>query len=296
MTFKDNVAQSGNRANRRSGGAGRGMVIGGGGLGTLLLVGAFLLFGGDPSELGALIGSDQPAIEQPSDPQAGANCRTGADANRDVDCRLEFTARSLDQIWSEQLPTQAQLDYVAPGLTLFNGQVTTGCGAASASTGPFYCPRDTTAYFDSSFFRQIEQLGGSNAPLAQEYIVAHEFGHHIQNLENNLGKSDYNNPGADSDAVKVELQADCYGGIWAHYADKGEDALLEPITREQLRDAVETARAVGDDNIQQRTQGRVNPDGFTHGSSEQRQEAFLAGYQTGKMSSCDFLGTGGYRD
>ncbi|MBN9643392.1 neutral zinc metallopeptidase [Corynebacterium mendelii] len=298
MTFKDNVAKSGNRASR--GGMSRGgMIAGGGGIGTLILVGAFLLLGGDPSQLGSLVGGQSPnqlpAGQNQQAPEGVDNCQTGADANSNVDCRLEFTAISLDKVWQTQLPDQAGIDYEKPGLTLFNQQVQTGCGIAGSSTGPFYCPRDRTAYFDSSFFRQIEQLGGSNAPLAQEYIVAHEFGHHIQNLEGNLGLSDYSDPGADSNAVKIELQADCYGGVWAHYADKGEDALLEPITDEQLLDAVETARAVGDDNIQQRTRGQVNPDGFTHGTSQQRQEAFLAGYNSGRMASCDFLGTGGYR-
>ena len=127
------------------------------------------------------------------------------------------------------------------------------------------------------------------------YIVAHEFGHHIQNLEGTLGLSDYNNPGADSNAVKIELQADCYAGLWASYADKGDNPLLEPITKEQVSDAVAAAQAVGDDNIQRRSGGQVQPDSWTHGSSEQREKAFLAGYNSGKMSQCDTLERGAYR-
>ena len=146
-----------------------------------------------------------------------------------------------------------------------------------------------------SFFEQLEQLGGTNAPLAQMYIVAHEFAHHIQQLEGTLSLSNYNDPGEDSNAVKIELQADCYAGIWISQADKGDDALLEPITEEQVAGAIDTARAVGDDNIQQRSGGEVRPDLWTHGSSEQRQNAFLTGYNEGTMASCDTLGRGVYR-
>ena len=138
-------------------------------------------------------------------------------------------------------------------------------------------------------------FGGDDAPLAQMYIVAHEFGHHIQNLEGTLGLSDYDDPGADSNAVKIELQADCYAGLWASYADKGDNPLLEPITKEQVSDAVAAAQAVGDDNIQRRSGGQVQPDSWTHGSSEQREKAFLAGYNSGKMSQCDTLERGAYR-
>lgn len=127
------------------------------------------------------------------------------------------------------------------------------------------------------------------------YIVAHEFGHHIQKLEGTLSLSSYNEPGEDSNAVKIELQADCYAGLWAHYADKGDDALLETITEQQVTDAVNTARAVGDDNIQRRSGGEVRPDTWTHGSSEDRAQSFLAGYNSGKMEQCDTLGRGVYK-
>ncbi len=295
MTFRGDL----NRPTRNiSGGGGGVKLAAGGGIGTLVLVGLFLLMGGNPADLDRILGSNQqqsgPAEVDSGDTSTFDHCQTGADANTFDDCRLWFTAASLDQVWSSQLPQQAQLKYTEPGLTLFKGATQTACGAASSATGPFYCPGDRTAYFDTSFFDQLKQLGGKDAPFAQEYIVAHEFGHHIQNIEGTLGLSDYNNPGADSAAVKVELQADCYAGIWAHYADKGQDAFLEPVSEAQVYDAVTTARAVGDDNIQQRTSGKVRPDMFTHGSSEQRQQAFLAGYTSGKMSSCDFFNRGVY--
>lgn len=285
MTFSNN-AQGGGRIQRRGGGGG--LALGaGGGIGGLLLVGLFLLLGGNPADL------NQGGQAQ-NQPAPATSCSTPEDANRDPECRVDFTTSSLDSIWAEILPAQAGIEYTEPGIVSFTGSVQTGCGAASASTGPFYCPSDQTGYFDVSFFDQLTQLGGSNAPLAQEYIVAHEVGHHIQNLEGTLGLSNYNNPGEDSAAVALETQADCYAGIWAHRADARGD--LEPITDEQLASAIETARAVGDDNIQKRSGQGVNPDTWTHGSSEDRQNAFMAGYRSGNMSSCDFLQRGNYRD
>lgn len=274
------------------------MIAAGGGLGSVLLVGLFLLLGGSPSQIDDVFGGQdqsQPAIEGGEDSNdALAHCQTLEDGNTYADCRVDYTGISVDNVWAEVLPQQAGIDYMEPGRNIFRDATQTGCGAASSATGPFYCPGDQTAYFDVSFFEQLEQLGGSDAPLAQMYIVAHEFGHHVQQLEGTLGLSNYNDPGADSNAVKIELQADCYAGIWASHADKGEDALLEPITPEQVATAVDTARAVGDDNIQQRSGGEIRPDTFTHGSSQQRQDAFLTGYNEGSMASCDFLERGAY--
>ncbi|AZA09169.1 KPN_02809 family neutral zinc metallopeptidase [Corynebacterium pseudopelargi] len=293
MTFRGGIDKPENLA--RTGGGGGGRIAVGGGVGTLLLVGLFLLMGGDPSQLGGLIGSDtQQQPQQQSAPGELEHCKTSDDANRYADCRVEFTGISLNQVWNAQLPRQADIPYTKPNLVVFNAQTSTGCGVASSATGPFYCPADHTAYFDVSFFDSLERYGGQNAPFAQEYIVAHEFGHHIQSLEGTLGLSDYNDPGPDSMAVKIELQADCYAGIWGHFADKGEDAFLEPITQSQVEQAIDAARAVGDDNIQQRAGRDVNPESFTHGTSKQRQEAFLQGYRTGSMASCDYLDRNAY--
>ena len=294
MTFRGDLRKTSDRA-QRTGGGGGGTIAVGGGIGTLVLVGLFLLLGGNPSDIGQIIGNEQQQ-SQPALPQGSQHpCETGDDANKYVDCRVELTGQSLDRVWSSILPQQAGIAYTKPGLTMFTNSTNTGCGRASSSTGPFYCPSDKTAYFDVSFFEQLTSLGGANAPLAQEYIVAHEFGHHIQQLESTLGLSNYNDPGEDSNAVKIELQADCYAGIWAHHAQKGPDADLEPITDQQVQDAVDTARAVGDDNIQQRSGGSVRPDTWTHGSSDQRQQAFLAGYRAGTMSACDTLERGAYQ-
>ena len=294
MTFRGDLRKTSDRA-QRTGGGGGGTIAVGGGIGTLVLVGLFLLLDGNPSDIGQIIGNEQQQ-SQPALPQGSQHpCETGDDANKYVDCRVELTGQSLDRVWSSILPQQAGIAYTKPGLTMFTNSTNTGCGRASSSTGPFYCPSDKTAYFDVSFFEQLTSLGGANAPLAQEYIVAHEFGHHIQQLESTLGLSNYNDPGEDSNAVKIELQADCYAGIWAHHAQKGPDADLEPITDQQVQDAVDTARAVGDDNIQQRSGGGVRPDTWTHGSSDQRQQAFLTGYRAGTMSACDTLERGAYQ-
>lgn len=312
MTFRKGADYS-RRSRTTSGGRRRGGTIAaGGGLGSLVLIGLYLLLGGDPAQLDDMLGGgggatsdsangNQPAPQQndPADPGAAggdalARCDSVEDANTDVECRTMFTASSLDDVWAQVLPEQAGIQYQAPGQVLFQDQVQTGCGAASAATGPFYCPTDQTAYFDTSFFSQLESLGGTNAPFAQMYIVAHEFGHHIQQLEGTLGLSNYNDPGADSNAVKIELQADCYAGLWANHSTQGAEAYLEPITQEQLATAVESARAVGDDNIQRRSGGEVRPEQFTHGTSQQRQEAFLTGYNEGTMAACDLLERGVY--
>lgn len=293
MTFRNDASYDTGRAS--SSGGGRGGLIAGGGVGTLVVVGLYLFLGGNPADLGSLLGQGGSlSPERNSGEYSLEHCRgTAEDANSHDDCRMIATAQTLDEVWETVLPQQAGISYTQPGLHLFRDSVRTGCGAASSATGPFYCPTDQTVYLDVSFFEQLNSLGGSAGPLAQMYIEAHEFGHHIQNLEDTLGLSDYRDPGADSNAVKIELQADCYGGLWAHYANN--EYGLEAFSQEQLNQAIETAGAVGDDNIQRRSGGEVNPEGFTHGTSQERQEAFLRGYETGKMASCDTLDRGVYQ-
>lgn len=281
MTFKPDVTVDDERV-KTSGN--RGLVIGGSSIGALILAGILWYLGVDPGQLQDVLGTGDASTSQSA--SGLAHCKTGEAANKYAECRVDFTARSLDKVWGQQLPEQANLQYKRPAVIVFTNSTRSGCGVASSATGPFYCPTDQTAYFDVSFFDQLKNYGATNTPFAQEYIVAHEFGHHIQKLQNTLGMSNYNEPGPESNAVKIELQADCYAGVWAYYADKGDNALLQPITEEQLAGAINAARAVGDDNIQQRSGGEVRPDTFTHGTSEQRQEAFLAGYHTGQMSSC----------
>ncbi|MBB3039946.1 KPN_02809 family neutral zinc metallopeptidase [Hoyosella altamirensis] len=290
MTFNPNARIDQNRV-RTSGGAGKKMAVGGGGIGALIVLAIILLTGGDPSQV--------PGLTDPGGVPAGSgsgpdisHCVSGQDANRDINCRIVLTAQSLDQIWADQLPA-AGLQYQPPGVTLFTSAVTTACGNATSAVGPFYCPADQTTYFDTSFFDVLSsRFGASTGPLAQQYVVAHEFGHHIQNMLGNLERSRTDPRGPESGAVRVELQADCYAGIWAHHADKtpmpGEmEPFLLPLTEQDIADALSAASAVGDDRIQEAAAGRVTPESWTHGSSEQRQRWFSRGYQTGDIGACD---------
>jgi predicted metalloprotease len=176
---------------------------------------------------------------------------------------------------------------------LFHGSVQTGCGPATSDVGPFYCPVDKTAYFDTDFFDVLKnQFGSSGGPLAQEYVVAHEYGHHVQDLEGNLAQAQRDPQGATGGGVRTELQADCYAGVWAHYASitkqEGTDVpFLEPLSDNDIKDALSAASSVGDDRIQKQATGRINPEAWTHGSSEQRQKWFTEGYRTGDPNACD---------
>ncbi|MBC2681639.1 metalloprotease [Corynebacterium sp. 4HC-13] len=215
------------------------------------------------------------------------HCATFEDANKYDDCRIAATAKSLDEYWSKALPDNEGIQYHAPDLRIAEGQINTGCGSANISqTGPFYCPGDKTVYMSIPFFDQLKKMGGSNGAFSQMYVTAHEFGHHIQQHQGTLSLSNYNDPGQESMAVQIELQADCYAGLWASNADKGDNAMLDPITQDQVQEAITTTQAIGDDTIQSSSGQEVNPDLWTHGSSQQRTDAFLRGYQGGTMDSC----------
>lgn len=297
MSFNDNsrldtsqVGSGGGRGGR----GGRGVAVGGGLGGIIVLVVAGLLFGQDGIDM--VTGGGQQQQQQGSitsvaeqDQELAERCQTGADADRYDDCRQIATVNSLNEFWGSYYPEATGERYTQPGVMLYEGVEQSGCGQASAAVGPFYCPADTSVYLDVGFFDQMrESFGASANALAQEYVMAHEVGHHIQNLQGNLGIAQQDPQGADSGAVRVELQADCYAGMWAHHASQpGGSVSLEPITQEQLADALNAAEAIGDDRIQETTQGRANPESFTHGSSAQRQAWFLTGYQTGDIHQCD---------
>jgi predicted metalloprotease len=270
-------------------GPGRGIAIGGG-LGGLVIVVIALLLGIDPSTVVPEQGQIGTGVEAPG--YDLSHCKTGADANKYVECRVVATTNSVDGVWQQLLP-----GYTPPHTTLFHGQVQTGCGPADTSVGPFYCPVDKTAYFDTDFFQVlVDQFGSSGGPLAQEYVVAHEYGHHVQDLQGTIGRAQQGVQGAQGNSVRTELQADCYAGIWAHYAavtkQPGTDVTyLEPLSDKDIADALSAASSVGDDRIQKEATGRINPEQWTHGSSAERQKWFTVGYQTGDIKKCDTFAT-----
>ena len=257
---------------------GGGLAVGGG-LGTLILIAAVLLFGGD---LGDLAGIGGGRTEGPVGSQEISECQTGADANQRQDCRLLGTIQSLDAYWSEEFSGQGT--FQQPGVRVFNDGIDTQCGSATSAVGPFYCPVDQTIYIDLGFYEDLEsRFGAEGGPFAEMYVVAHEYGHHMQNL---LGLLDAGrDAGAEGGAVRTELQADCFAGVWGGNAvDTG---YLEPLTREQIGQALDAASVIGDDRIQEQTQGQVNPETWTHGSAEQRQEWFSIGLEQRSADACD---------
>jgi predicted metalloprotease len=285
MTFNEGM-QIDTSTTSASGGGGRGIAIGGG-VGGLLIVVIALFLGVDPST----VLPAQQQIGTQGDPAPGfdlSQCRTGADANRIVQCRVVATGNSVDGVWQQLMP-----GYTRPKMRLFTGQADTGCGPATSDVGPFYCPVDQTAYFDTGFFQVlVDQYGSSGGPLAQEYVVAHEYGHHVQDLLGDIGRAQQGAQGAQGNGVRTELQADCYAGVWAHYAATTKQQstgvpYLEPLSDQDINDALSAAASVGDDRIQKQATGRINPESWTHGSSAERQKWFTTGYQTGDPKSCD---------
>jgi predicted metalloprotease len=284
MTFNPNAPlDPGQIIDRRGIGRGGGLAIGGGGLGLVLVL-IYVLLGGDP---GALTGGglyDPGAVTGPASSALATDCKTGADANARDDCRILGYVNSVQRYWSNAFAAAGQ-QYEPVDTVLFTDVTSTGCGRASSSSGPFYCPADELVYLDLGFFNELRtRFGAQGGSLAQGYVIAHEYGHHVQDLLGNLGQGG-GGTGQDSRSVRIELQADCYAGVWAnHAADTG---LLEAPTAAQIADALNAAAAVGDDRIQQAATGDVNPDAWTHGSAAQRQKWFSIGYQQGAAPACD---------
>lgn len=266
--------ESDNVEDGRSGGGGRGFAVGGGIVG-LIAAAIYFFTGVDPSKLlNQVGGNSQPQTEQ-------------VDGTHPTDSAGRFVAVVLadtEDIWTK-LFTDMGKNYEKPRLRLFRDGVQSGCGNASSASGPFYCPEDARVYIDLSFYDELKNRFGAAGDFAQAYVIAHEVGHHVQNLlgvtakvdraRNRLSESEYNKL-----SVKLELQADFYAGVWAHY----EQSMKKVLDPGDIEEALNAANAIGDDRLQQQTQGRVEPDSFTHGTSAQRVYWFKKGYETGDVN------------
>jgi predicted metalloprotease len=278
-------------------GGGRGGAIIGGGAGGIVLLILSLIFGQNLTG-GSTSPFDTTQLQPGGDVTTAdfSHCKTGADANRDDTCRIIGTVNSVQDYWTDALPADVQRQYQQAKTVIYSGSTQSACGTASNATGPFYCPSDQRVYIDASFFDELtSRFGADGGALAQEYVVAHEYGHHVENLLGILAKGQDGQTGPLSGGVRIELMADCMAGVWAKHASTTKDAdgrtLLKPLTEDDIKSALSAAAAVGDDHIQQSSTGRVNQESWTHGSSESRQRWFLAGYNSGTVNQCDTFST-----
>ena len=272
---------------RRGRSMGRTIAVGGGGIGLILLI-ASLVLGVDLTGLVGISQSEPSASEYSAEDLISV-CQTGADANQRQDCRLVGFVNSIQTFWSDEL-AKYNIEYIPAQTVLLSGQTQAACGFASGASGPFYCPTDQMIYIDLAFFQTIEsRFGAQGGPLAEAYVVAHEYGHHIQNILGILNTTGMiRDSGPDSEIVQTELQADCLAGVWM--ANATATGYLQPLSREEILQALDAAVSVGDDRIQQQTQGYVVPDAWTHGSSKQRLAALQDGLNSGDVNTCDTPG------
>jgi hypothetical protein len=283
-------------------GAGGKVAIGGG----LGVVGAIVVLlvnvlgggggGGATDALGQILGQ-LPNGQTADNTQVASECKTGEDANDKRDCAVVADIDSIQAFWSEALPALGT-QYTPVTTVWFSGQVSTGCGTADKGAGPFYCPSDDHVYIDLSFYDDLAQQFGANGsnPFVDAYVLAHEYGHHVQDLLGTEGKVQPGQTGPESGSVRLELQADCYAGVWANHASTVPDAsgqpLISDITQDDIAEALDTAGRIGDDFIQTHLGGgRVDTSQFTHGSSAQRQQWLQTGLQTGDPKACDTFST-----
>jgi predicted metalloprotease len=294
----------------RGGGSGGGLLGGllggrtalGGGVGVLGVVIYLLvtLIGGGGN--GAAVANILSTLGQNGQPQTADNseidksCKTGKDANAHLECAVVADIDSIQAYWTAEYPKLAKgKAYVEIPTVWFSGQVSTGCGAADSGAGPFYCPADKRVYIDLSFYDDITtQFHAKGGLFVDAYVLAHEYGHHVQDLLGIEAKV-HTRQGADSDSVRLELQADCFAGVWAHHAQEpegGKPAIVSDITQQDIANALDVAERIGDDWIQKNLgNGQINQHAFTHGSGAQRQKWFTTGYRTGDPNACDTFGT-----
>lgn len=270
----------------------------GGGIGSIIILVIVVLLGGNPLNSGVLTGFDPSSVllGNSGNTVDVSQCKTGADANRDDVCRIVGTVNSTQSYWNEALPADVGRAYRPAQTVIYSGATQSPCGTASNQTGPFYCPGDERVYIDASFFAELtNRFGADGGNLAQMYVVAHEYGHHVENILGILSKYQGGGTGATSNGVRIELMADCLAGVWMNHAATTKDAngntLLQPLTTQDMQSALSAAAAVGDDHIQSTMGGGVNQDSWTHGSSQSRQKWRTTGYQSGNINACDTFST-----
>jgi predicted metalloprotease len=260
--------------------------ITGGGIGTtviVIIVFVIMQFAG-----GGTSGAGGPAETTDRYDQ----CQSGADANESADCARKAVAVSLENYWAQELPAQTRTQFRPTQIVTFSGGTSTGCGNASADVGPFYCPTDQTIYLDTTFFEDVleGQLGGQGGDFVEPYVIGHEYGHHIQNLLGTMGQV-RTQQGPTSDSVRLELQADCYAGMWTHGATGSVDPngikIFAEIDDADISEALDAAKTVGDDRIQKQGGGDVNKEQWTHGSSAERARWFTTGLRATSIEECD---------
>jgi predicted metalloprotease len=286
MKYRDNAQLDPSQMGGSRGGGGKIAIGGGAGVIVLLLA---LFLGINPGDL--MGGTSSPQAE-PSGTAAAPyqQCTKGADISRDRECRVVAYTNSIQSYWAGAYDGYQKIQVVP-----FTGQVSTACGTATSAVGPFYCPGDTTVYLDTGFFDELtSKLGAKGGDSAEAYVFAHEFGHHIQNLTGVMQKvqSQGQQTGPKSGGVRLELQADCYAGVWMNHTTKDPNSPIESLTQDDLNRAVDAAAAVGDDRIQERMQGQVNPESWTHGSAANRQKWLQTGFESGDPNTCDTFAAG----
>jgi uncharacterized protein len=281
--------------------------IGGGGLVGIIITLVLAVAGGyfGINQMGGSSDTGSSSSSAEGNAALKKKCADKATARQQLDCRNVAYVNSIQAFWSDAEPQYFNKQYSPAQTIFFSNQVRTGCGAADSGTGPFYCPSDDKVYIDLTFYDLLAKQLGAPGEFAQPYVLAHEYGHHIQDLVGTEAKMRQAQQGAsDAEAnllsVKLELQADCYAGVWAKHATgtkaKNGVAIFASLTADDIQQGIQTAGQIGDDTLQKQAGQQVNPQEFTHGTSADRQKWFSAGYNSGDPANCDTFADGAVKE